>query len=171
LLRVLDMLQNRFLRLIEALVRHDVQCIVVGGVAAVLQRVPINTQDFDLVHERSENNVAKLLLVLEELQAVYRDDPRNLQPSESHLRGSGNQLLQAGNLKFDLLGTIEPGGTYQDLLPHTEVVNVGGYALRVLTLEKLIEIKRGLSRPKDKLMLMHLEAALDERAKLLGHDG
>jgi len=35
-----------------------------------------------------------------------------------------------------------------------------------LTLEKLTEIKRHLSRPKDKLMLMHLEAALEERAKL-----
>jgi hypothetical protein len=34
-----------------------------------------------------------------------------------------------------------------------------------LTLEKLIELKRKLSRPKDKLMLLHLEAALDERRK------
>lgn len=162
--------QNRFLRLIEALVRHDVQCIVVGGVAAVLQRVPVNTQDFDLVHERSQDNVVRLLAVLEELRAVYRDDSRNLRPNESHLRGSGNRLLQAGSLKFDLLGAIEPGGTYQDLLPHSEVLDVGGYAMRVLTLEKLTEIKRGLSRPKDKLMLLHLEAALDERARLLRRD-
>jgi hypothetical protein len=36
----------------------------------------------------------------------------------------------------------------------------------VLKLETLIEIKRQLHRPKDKLMLMHLEAALDEREKL-----
>jgi len=41
--------ENRFLRLIEVLVRHDVRLIVIGGVAAVLQRVPINTQDFDLL--------------------------------------------------------------------------------------------------------------------------
>jgi hypothetical protein len=36
----------------------------------------------------------------------------------------------------------------------------------VRKLETLIEIKRQLHRPKDKLMLMHLEAALDEREKL-----
>ena len=33
-------MENRFLRLIEILTRHDVRFIVVGGVAAVLQRVP-----------------------------------------------------------------------------------------------------------------------------------
>lgn len=42
-------MENRFLRLIEVLVRHEIRFIVVGGIAAVLQRVPINTQDFDLV--------------------------------------------------------------------------------------------------------------------------
>jgi hypothetical protein len=157
-------IQNRFLRLIEALVRHDVHFVVVGGVAAVLQRVPINTQDFDLVHERTQGNVAKLLLVVDELKAVYRDDPRNLRPNESHLVGPGSQLLEAGNLKFDLLGTIDPGGSYEDILPFSEVLVVAGYPVRVLSLEKLVEIKRGLSRPKDKLMLLHLEAALGQRA-------
>lgn len=160
------MVQNRFLRLIDALVRHDVQFVVVGGIAAVLQRVPVNTQDFDLVHERTRDNVARLLDALTELQAVFRDDPRNLRPNESHLMGSGNLLLQSGNLKFDVLGSIDPGGCYEDLLHASEILDVGGYSLRVLTLEKLIEIKRGLPRPKDKLMLLHLEAALDERRKV-----
>jgi hypothetical protein len=159
-------LENRFLHLIEVLVHHDVHFIVVGGVAAVLQRVPVNTQDFDLVHERSHENVQHLLAALAELQAVYRDDPRMLRPNETHLLGTGNQLLQAGNLKFDLLGQIDFGGGYEDLLAGSEVLDVGGYAVRVLTLNKLVEIKRQLPRPKDKLMLMHLEAALDERAKL-----
>ena len=53
-------MENRFLHLIEVLVRYDVHFIVVGGVAAVLQRVPINTQSFDLVHERTEDNVQRL---------------------------------------------------------------------------------------------------------------
>ncbi len=138
---------------------------MVGGVAAVLQRVPINTQDFDLVHDRAKDNVDRLLLALAELGAVYSDDPRQLRPSESHLVGPGNQLLQSGNLRFDLLGSIDFGGGYQELLASSEVLDVGGHAVRVLTLEKQVELKRKLTRPKDKLMLMHLEAALDEREK------
>jgi len=73
--------------------------------------------------------------------------------------------LRSGNLKFDLLGSIDFGGGYKELLPYSEVLDVGGNAVRVLTLEKQVELKRQLSRPKDKLMLMHLEAALDEREK------
>jgi hypothetical protein len=142
-----------------------VRFIVVGGVAAVLQRAPINTQDFDLVHERSPDNVARLSCALAELNAVYRDDPRNLTPNESHLLGSGNQLLRSGNLRFDILGSIDWGGGYDELLPNSEVLDVGGYAVRVLTLEKLIELKQKLTRPKDKLMLMHLEAVREERDK------
>ena len=103
-------MENRFLRLIEVLDRHEVRFIVVGGVAAVLQRVPVNTQDFDLVHDRARDNVERLLAALAELGAVYRDDPRNLRPNESHLLGAGNQLLRAGNLKFDVLGAIDWGG-------------------------------------------------------------
>jgi hypothetical protein len=159
------MLHNRFLRLIEVLVRHDVRFVVVGGIAAVLQRVPVNTQDFDLVHDRSADNVVKILAALAELQAVFRDDPRNLRPNETHLVGPGQLLLQSGTLKFDVLGAIEPGGNYHDLVGSSELVDVGGFTVRVLKLEKLIEIKRGLPRPKDKLMLIHLEAALEERVK------
>ena len=56
--------------------------------------MPINTQDFDLVHDRAKDNVARLLLALAELGAVYADDPRHLKPNESHLVGPGNQLLR-----------------------------------------------------------------------------
>jgi hypothetical protein len=37
--------------------------------------------------------------------------------------------------------------------------------VRVLKLEKLIELKRALSRPKDKLMLLYLEATFEERER------
>lgn len=69
---------------------------------------------------------------------------------------------------FDVLGSIDVAGGYEELLPHTEVLEVGDHQVRVLTLEKLIEVKRHLSRPKDKLMLMHLEAALEERERERG---
>lgn len=158
-------MENRFLRLIEVLVHHEVRFIVVGGIAAVLQRVPINTQDFDIVHDRAKDNVDGLLRALAELGAIYRNDPRGLRPNESHLLGPGNQLLRAGNLTFDILGSVDWGGGYAELLPGTEILDVGGYSVRVLTLEKLTEIKRHLTGPKDKLMLLHLEAALEEREK------
>jgi hypothetical protein len=143
-----------------------VDFIVVGGVAAVLQRVPINTQDLDIVHDRRPENVQRLLQALRELSAVYRDDPRNLSPTESHLLGPGAQLLRTPNLDFDVLGSINDGLSYRDLLKDAEPLEVTGQTVLVLSLTKLIEIKRNLTRPKDKLMLLQLEATLEERERL-----
>ncbi len=157
---------NRFVRIIEALTRHDVRFIIVGGIAAVLQRVPVITEDFDIVHDRSSDNVARLLRALSDLDAIYRDDPRNLRPSASHLVGTGHQLLETHGVHFDVLGTIDPDLGYSDLIADSELVEVAGHEVRVLTLERLIAHKRDLSRPKDKLMLLHLEATLEERQKL-----
>jgi hypothetical protein len=79
-------LENRFLRLIEILTRHDVRFIVVGGVAVVLQRVPINTQDFDLVHDRVKDSVARLLLALCVLKEPMRTDLSRPSPCRAAVR-------------------------------------------------------------------------------------
>jgi hypothetical protein len=160
------MSESRYLRLIDCLIAHDVRFVIVGGMAAVLQRAPILTEDLDLVHDRSPENVNRLLAALQDLDAVYRNDRRKLRPGPSHLTGAGSQLLESGPLRFDVIGELTPGGGYDDLIASTDAIDVGGRVVRVLTLEKLIEIKRALPRPKDKLMLIHLEATLEEREKL-----
>ena len=55
---------------------------------------------------------------------------------------------------------------YDDLVATTDTLEVCGHEVRVLTLQKLIELKRGMTRPKDKLMLIHLEATLEERERM-----
>ena len=47
--------------------------VVVGGIAAVLQGVPMATFDLDVVHSRSPENVRRLLHLLEHLDASSRD--------------------------------------------------------------------------------------------------
>ena len=155
---------NRFVRLIETLCIHEVKYIIVGGVAAVLQRVPINTLDFDIVPARDLENVQKLAAALAVLGVTFRDDS-SLEPTEADLT-SGNCLrLRTGRLDLDLLGTVGENESYSDLLPATDQLDVAGYLVDVLKLEKLIELKRAMTRPKDRFMLIHLEATLDERER------
>ena len=71
--------------LIQSLAAHDVEFIIVGGVAALLQGAPINTIDLDIVYARSPVNVDRALAALADLGAVYRDDGRRLSPTRSHL--------------------------------------------------------------------------------------
>ena len=54
-----------------------------------------------------------------EIDAVYRHDPRQLRPKDSHLTSPGHQLLTTTYGDLDYLGTIDDDQTYEDLLAET----------------------------------------------------
>jgi hypothetical protein len=56
--------------LIEGLTRADVEFIIVGGIAAVVQGAPITTMDVDIVHNQSDENINRLNKFLKSVEAV-----------------------------------------------------------------------------------------------------
>jgi hypothetical protein len=147
-----------------ALDRRGVDYIVVGGLAAVLQGAPVHTDDLDVVYARDPANLERLQSALEDMGAVFRTDPaRRIRPNLSHLESDGHKLLKTRHGVLDLLATVEEATDYAALLPDAETFEVAGVEVRVLSLERLAEIKRKLDRPKDKLMLAVIEATLAER--------
>ncbi|XXY53339.1 hypothetical protein WME91_19605 [Sorangium sp. So ce269] len=96
---------TKIVDLLGVLARHQVDFIVVGGVAAVIQGAPVNTFDLDVVHARTPDNIERLLGALRELDAFYRTDlQRRLPPTASHLVSPGHQLLATNMGTLDLLG-------------------------------------------------------------------
>ena len=157
------MARAQFAEILRLLAAGDVEFIVVGMTAGILQGAPVTTVDLDVVHRRSPVNVARLLRVLGELDAVYRHDPRRLRPGESHLIGPGHQLLTTALGDLDCLGTIDQDRGYEQLLDLTvEMKLAGGLTIRVLSLPALIEAKERSGRPKDLAALPVLRATLDE---------
>jgi hypothetical protein len=152
-----------FRAILEVLSKRDVDFIVVGGVAGVLHGSPLQTADLDIVYSLDVANQARLLVALEELDAIFRDDPRNLRPNLSHLACRGHKLLSTRFGDFDCLATIEENTTYDDLVEHTEVIQIGELRIKLLSLQRLISVKEKLQRPKDRLALMHLRATQEER--------
>ena len=153
----------RFAEILRALAENEVEFIVVGMAAGILQGAPVTTVDLDVVHRRTRENVTRLLRVLSELDATYRHDPRGLRPSEPHLVGPGHQLLATSHGDLDCLGTIDQDRGYEELLPLTvEMTLGGGRVVHVLTLPALIEAKERAGRPKDLAALPVLRATLDE---------
>lgn len=148
--------------LLGELAASDVAFVLVGGLAAVAQGAPITTFDVDIVHERSDANVAKLVAVLTTLDARYRGRPRGevLRPTAEILKGPGHSLLQTRLGPLDVLGAIEGGRDHARLLPDTVVARIAGRDVRVLGLRTIVELKRQSSHPKDRSMLPVLEAAL-----------
>jgi hypothetical protein len=151
--------------IILALVAHDVEFIIVGGMAAVLQGAPVHTIDLDIVYALSESNIGRLELALTKLGAVFRDDPRRIMPNRSHLRSRRHKLLQTIAGPLDVLATIETSTTFEDLLPDSDWLEIDGARFRVLSLARLIVVKEQLSRTKDKAMLVLLRATLEEIQK------
>ncbi len=159
---------NRFASRLQALSEGGVDFILVGGVAAVVSGAPINTFDLDIVHSRTETNIGRLLAVLEALDAVSRIQPeRRLKPSASHLAGSGHLNLITRYGPLDVLCTIGHNLAYEDLLPHSEELDMGeGLRIRVLDLETQIAIKESIGGEKDRVVLPILRRTLEEKRKL-----
>jgi hypothetical protein len=58
---------------------------------------------------------------------------------------------------LDLLGWVEPIGSYEQLLPNADQMTLGDLPILVIGLDDLIKIKRHVRRPKDQAALLQLE--------------
>jgi hypothetical protein len=150
--------------LLERLVAAEVEFVLVGGLAAVVQGAPVATFDVDVVHRRTEENVDRLVAFLTSVGARYRNRPGPpLAPRRSALLGPGHSLFMTDLGPLDALGAIEGGADYEQLLPESLTVPIGGRTVHVLSLAKIVALKRASSDPKDKLRLPILEAVLSRR--------
>jgi hypothetical protein len=150
----------RLLRIAELLYRHGVEFIVLGGEAAVLHGSPLATFDTDLCYRRTTENLARLATALREVHPTLRGAPPGLP-----FRLDAESLALGANFTFetdlgplDLLGWVEPIGTYEQLLPRVETIEIGSSILQVIGLDDLIAIKQHIRRPKDQAVLYQLLA-------------
>jgi hypothetical protein len=147
--------------LLERLLEAEVEFVLVGGLAAVVQGAPITTFDVDIVHRRTPDNVDRLLALLAQVGARYRGRPEpSLPPSREVLQGPGHSLLMTDLGPLDVLGAIENGAGYDQIAAEALVVTISGRSLKVLSLETIVSLKQGSTDLKDKLRLPILQALL-----------
>src|SRR5882757_5467605 len=139
--------EGKLLATLRALHEGQVEFILVGGLAAVLNGAPIQTYDVDLVYSREPANIERLLAALASMDAIFRIQPeRRLRPLASHLAASGHLNLLTRYGPLDLLATIGRGLGYADLLSHTAKLDIGdGLRISVLGLETLIALNGRLA--------------------------
>ena len=153
----------QYLELLRALVSEGVEFIV-GGVAAVLEGVPVSTFDLDVVYSLGENNLDSLARALDDLEAIYVDPGgRKITPTTDRLRGGGHHLLRTRCGRLDVLGSVGEGLGFDDLLQDARPRSIHGLTVSVLTLGALIKTKEGADRPKDRAVLDLLRQTLAER--------
>src|SRR4051812_25169090 len=103
-------MRAEFLPLLQALVRHRVEFVLVGGVAAVIEGAIVNTLDLDIVYASDEPNLHRLLAAVLELGALYRDPAgRRIAPTIERLRDNRINLLRSPAGDLDAMQQIAPG--------------------------------------------------------------
>src|SRR5262245_55592924 len=131
--------------LLTKLAAAGVDFVLVGALAAVAQGAPLTTHDVDIVHSRAPETVDRLLAFLANVDARYRGRPggETLRPAREALLGPGHHLLMTDLGPLDVLGTIERGRAYDDLIPDAHRIDIAGLPIHVLGLPALVELKRG----------------------------
>jgi len=160
--------ETRFDAILALFSNAGVDCILIGGLAAIAHGTARATYDIDFVYSRSPANIARLAACLSPYQPYLRDIPVGLpfKFDARTIQAGLNFTLTTSLGDVDLLGEVTGGGTFENLLPHSEILKILNVSVRCVTLEKLIDLKRAAGRPKDLEAIAELIALQEERDKL-----
>lgn len=155
-------------RLLATLHRHDVDFVLVGGMAAIAHGALRPTADLDCLARRSAENLARLAAAMRELNARLRvagltDAEATALPTPLDADALGRMQIStwrtdAGD--FDVLTEIAARDgrrlRYDELAGRASVLDIHGVVVRVAALEDLIASKDWADRPKDRDALPEL---------------
>jgi hypothetical protein len=136
--------------LLEALQRHGVRFVVIGGIAGRLHGSPRLTRDLDICYARAAADLDRLAAALAELHVTLRGAPPDLpfRPDARTLRSGLNFTFDTPFGPFDCLGEAS-GHTYEILSPNAEHGDLEGLDILVTSLDDLMRMKRASGRPQD----------------------
>jgi hypothetical protein len=154
-----------FRRLLETLVSHRVDFVIVGGVALVLQGSSRTTADLDVCYARDAANLARLAEALAPYDPMLRGAPANLpfRLDAASLQSGLNFTLQTSLGDIDLLGELTGIGDYRAVAAAANALELYGHGVKVLSLDGLERAKRASGRLKD---LADLAEILEIRKRL-----
>lgn len=145
---------------------HDagVRFVLIGGLAGRQRGSSTVTNDLDVCYDRAPDNLERLATTLRAMNArlrgVAEDVPFILDART--LRNGDSFTFDTDYGALDILAT--PSGTagYADLVRGAERMDVGGFAVDVVSLDDLIRMKRAAGRLKDRIEVEVLVALRDE---------
>jgi predicted nucleotidyltransferase len=142
--------------LLEALDRHGVDFVVVGGVAGLAHGSAYPTYDFDIAYARDSPNLERLAGALTDIGVTLRGAPADLpfQPDAQTLAKGANFTFDTEFGSFDILGDVAGIKSYDSLRSKSKFERIAGIEVRVAALNDLIAMKRAANRPKDQLMVL-----------------
>ncbi len=151
--------------ILDALIRHDVDFILIGGIAAVVRGSARPSFDVDIAYARDRRNLERLVAALRDLGAKLRGAPPDvsfLLDAETLERGS-HFTFETRFGSLDVLHDPDGAPPYPELVRGAaSPEEVEGHRIRVASIDHLIAMKEASGRPHDKVVATELRVISDE---------
>jgi hypothetical protein len=145
--------------LLRQLARHQVEFVLIGGLAMIAHGSASITQDLDICYSRTAQNLAAVSAALAPINPYLRGAPPGLpfRFDVSTIQAGLNFTLSTDLGDIDFLGEVPGVGGYPAVFSQSEERTIFGLTIRVLSLDGLIAAKKAAGRAKDRIHLLELE--------------
>lgn len=151
-------------RILAVLIEHDVQFVLIGGLAAVAHGSPLLTEDVDVTPEASAANLDRLAQALRALDARVRHPdglPFSCDATSLAAATFWNLTTPYGDLDI----SFTPAGTtgYSSLTLDAGRFVFRGVSVQLASLDAIVRSKAAANRPKDHRSLPVLRELLAQQ--------
>ncbi|MDZ4844726.1 MAG: nucleotidyltransferase [Chitinophagales bacterium] len=147
-----------FKKIVKALNKHRVDCVLIGGYAVIFHGYARTTSDIDFWYSPTLENYFKLLKALKEAGANTSElEEEVFNPKNTFLR------LKIEQVKIEFLCSIPGNFTYREVSAAALKTKIKGVSVKVIHLDHLIENKSKVNRPIDKLDVIELKTRKKEK--------
>ena len=147
-------------KLLQLLLEHEVDFVLVGGFACTTYGASLVTQDLDICLSITEEQISKLRKALKNVNPIHRMNP-NFQPTlfeyPKKIEDTKNIYLKTDIGVLDILSEITPIGGFKRIKERAQTVSLYGFKCQIISLDDLIQCKKAMPRPKDKEAVAQLE--------------
>lgn len=132
--------------IVGALVKSDLEAVLIGNAAAAIRGAPVTTVDFDFMFRDTPANRAKLKKFAKALDAIIL---RPYYPVSSLFRVVDDDR----GLQVDFMGDIHGIKSFASLRSRAEAIKIERSTLLVASLDDIIKSKKAAGRSRDKAVL------------------
>jgi hypothetical protein len=151
--------------MLQVLVEHGVDFVVIGGIAGIARGSAYMTQDLDIAYSRDPENLRRLAGALTQLGARLRGAPEDVPflLDEESLRQGAHFTFETASGPLDILDRPDGSPPYAELKRRSgEPLDVDGLPVLVASLDDLIAMKEATGRPRDVVVASELRMLADE---------
>jgi hypothetical protein len=142
---------------VRAFYNADIDFVLIGGLALVAQSGNYITDDTDVSYRGDAINTERLVSLLTRIEAVSeknRTPPVSLEMLEQETRCTFVTTLGQVTVLRETAGI----SSFAELKERANLMDFGGFIVRVASIDDLITMKRAANRPKDQAHIYELLA-------------